>query len=283
MKKQVRILFLLTLVFLLTAASTIKVAAQGGNWFIGLGENSMPVAYLQIADSVNPDKTMAFTAVIDVIPDGTRESKLLLAELLAATIKPTSIPSLLLGRVNDSLELMEERIWSNVSIQEMLIPEMDAASLRTSAKIRIRLKAEKAGVRYGTKTKVSFTPADNRRAALSSAYRVKAGALPVRRIIKFSSMRLTANNSEQLPVQIEMFASESKQWIEWFLNGAAGTKKEKVALEMYGADMRSVLLEIDLGELEIVSVGTSYANNQQTPHKVTIGLSGTIGAVRIIN
>jgi len=82
MKKQVRILFLLTLVFLLTAASTIKVAAQGGNWFIGLGENSMPVAYLQIADSVNPDKTMAFTAVIDVIPDGTRESKLLLAELL---------------------------------------------------------------------------------------------------------------------------------------------------------------------------------------------------------
>ena len=169
------------------------------------------------------------------------------------------------------MEVEEERIWNNVFVQEMILPEMDASS-RTTAKFRIKIKAATATVKFDTKTKISLSKTEVQRSAISSAYRLRAGTLPTNRISKISSMTIASTNMAPLTFFVELSVQDSKEWTHWFVNGAGGVKKEQGALELLGPDMRSTMMEINLGDLEVISYTTSYSSNQQTIQRVTVGL-----------
>ena len=169
------------------------------------------------------------------------------------------------------MEVMEERTWNSVTISEIILPEIEA-SARATAKIRIKIKAGTASLKYDTKTKISISKTEPQRSVVTSAYRFNAGRLPGIRISKISSMTIGSNSGEPVAFFIELSLLESKEWADWFMTGAGGIKKEPCTLELLSPDMKNTILEINLGDLEIISYSTSYSSNQQTIQRVKIGL-----------
>lgn len=267
-KMTVRLIAISVVALLLNKSN---VTAQGSNRYLTLGKSTTTIDNLVITDSIGTGNKVVYTAEFDIIPNNANETKLLLSELFTACMKRNVIAILILSRVNTNMEVMEERTWNSVTISEIILPEIDA-SAKVTAKIRIKIKAEKASLKYDTKAKISMSKTEPQRAAVTSAYRLNAGRLPGIRISKISSMTIESNSSEPVAFFIELSSLESKEWADWFMTGAGGIKKEPCTLELLSPDMKNTILEINLGDLEIISYSTSYSSNQQTIQLVTIKL-----------
>jgi hypothetical protein len=268
MKKPIKLIAVALIVLLLNKSN---VTAQGSNRYLTLGKSTTTIDNLVIADSIGTGNTVVYTAEFDIIPNGASETKSVLSELLTTCAQRNTIAVLVLSRVNTNMEVMEERTWNSVTISEIILPEIDA-SARATAKIRIKIKAGTASLKYDTKTKISMSKTEPQRSAVTSAYRFNAGRLPGIRISKISSITIGSNSGEPVAFFIELSLLESKEWADWFLTGAGGIKKEPCTLELLSPDMKNTILEINLGDLEIISYSTSYSSNQQTIQRVTVGL-----------
>lgn len=268
MKKPIKLIAVALIVLLLNKSN---VVAQGSNRYLTLGNSTTTIDNLVIADSINPGNSVLYTAEFDIIPNGASETKSVLSELLTTCAQRNTIAVLVLSRVNTNMEVMEERTWNSVTISEIILPEIEA-SARATAKIRIKIKAGTASLKYDTKTKISISKAEPQRSVVTSAYRFNAGRLPGIRISKISSMTIGSNSGEPVAFFIELSLLESKEWADWFMTGAGGIKKEPCTLELLSPDMKNTILEINLGDLEIISYSTSYSSNQQTIQRVKIGL-----------
>ncbi|MBK8299823.1 MAG: hypothetical protein IPN56_03585 [Chitinophagaceae bacterium] len=268
MKKPIKLIAVALIVLLLNKSN---VVAQGSNRYLTLGNSTTTIDNLVIADSINPGNSVLYTAEFDIIPNGASETKSVLSELLTTCAQRNTIAVLVLSRVNTNMEVMEERTWNSVTISEIILPEIEA-SARATAKIRIKIKAGTASLKYDTKTKISISKTEPQRSVVTSAYRFNAGRLPGIRISKISSMTIGSNSGEPVAFFIELSLLESKEWADWFMTGAGGIKKEPCTLELLSPDMKNTILEINLGDLEIISYSTSYSSNQQTIQRVKIGL-----------
>ncbi|MBL0067456.1 MAG: hypothetical protein IPP39_02790 [Chitinophagaceae bacterium] len=268
MKKPIKLIAVALIVLLLNKSN---VVAQGSNRYLTLGNSTTTIDNLIIADSINPGNSVLYTAEFDIIPNGASETKSVLSELLTTCAERNTIAVLVLSRVNTNMEVMEERTWNSVTISEIILPEIEA-SARATAKIRIKIKAGTASLKYDTKTKISISKTEPQRSVVTSAYRFNAGRLPGIRISKISSMTIGSNSGEPVAFFIELSLLESKEWADWFMTGAGGIKKEPCTLELLSPDMKNTILEINLGDLEIISYSTSYSSNQQTIQRVKIGL-----------
>ncbi|MBK6383295.1 MAG: hypothetical protein IPP02_03605 [Chitinophagaceae bacterium] len=268
MKKPIKLIAVALIVLLLNKSN---VVAQGSNRYLTLGNSTTTIDNLVIADSINPGNSVLYTAEFDIIPNGASETKSVLSELLTTCAERNTIAVLVLSRVNTNMEVMEERTWNSVTISEIILPEIEA-SARATAKIRIKIKAGTASLKYDTKTKISISKTEPQRSVVTSAYRFNAGRLPGIRISKISSMTIGSNSGEPVAFFIELSLLESKEWADWFMTGAGGIKKEPCTLELLSPDMKNTILEINLGDLEIISYSTSYSSNQQTIQRVKIGL-----------
>ena len=268
MKKPIKLIAVALIVLLLNKSN---VVAQGSNRYLTLGNSTTTIDNLVIADSINPGNSVLYTAEFDIIPNGASETKSVLNELLTTCTQRNTIAVLVLSRVNTNMEVMEERTWNSVTISEIILPEIEA-SARATAKIRIKIKAGTASLKYDTKTKISISKTEPQRSVVTSAYKFNAGRLPGIRISKISSMTIGSNSGEPVAFFIELSLLESKEWADWFMTGAGGIKKEPCTLELLSPDMKNTILEINLGDLEIISYSTSYSSNQQTIQRVKIGL-----------
>ena len=268
MKKPIKLIAVALIVLLLNKSN---VVAQGSNRYLTLGNSTTTIDNLVIADSINPGNSVLYTAEFDIIPNGASETKSVLSELLTTCAERNTIAVLVLSRVNTNMEVMEERTWNSVTISEIILPEIEA-SARATAKIRIKIKAGTASLKYDTKTKISISKTEPQRSVVTSAYRFNAGRLPGIRISKISSMTIGSNSGEPVAFFIELSLLESKEWADWFMTGAGGIKKEPCTLELLSPDMKNTILEINLGDLEIISYSNSYSSNQQTIQRVKIGL-----------
>ncbi|HEX4876503.1 MAG TPA: hypothetical protein VFV31_07495, partial [Chitinophagaceae bacterium] len=180
MKKPIKLIAFVLIVLLLNISN---VVAQGVNRYLTLGNSTTTIDNLFIADSVSAGNSVVYIAEFDIIPNEATDTKLILSELLTACTQRNAMAVLILRRVNANMEVEEERIWSNVTVTEMTLPEMDAAS-RTTAKFRIKIKAATATVKFDKKTKIGLSKTEVQRSAISSAYRFRAGTLPTNRISK---------------------------------------------------------------------------------------------------
>lgn len=258
-----------SIIILLACRST--VAAQGSNRCISLGKNSTWIDNLLIADSIMPGKGIAYTAEFDIIPNDALETKLILNELFSSCLQKKTIAQLMTSRVNTNMEAMEERYWKNVTISLILFPEMDAAS-RELVKIRIKIKAVSATVKFDSKTKINISKKEQQRLSFKNAYRLNAGRLPGIRVSKISTLNIEGNTGEPVSFLVELQTLDSKEWMEWFMNGAGGVQKEQMTLELLEPDMRSVITAINLGDLEIISYSSIYNSNQPTIQRNIVGL-----------
>ena len=70
---------------------------------------------------------------------------------------------------------------------------------------------------------------------------------------------------------MEILATDGAAWNQWFLTGAAGLRKEKGNILLLAPDLKGVLCNFSLYDVEIVSY-TGGSGNQQTISRATIGL-----------
>lgn len=257
------------LAILLTAS--IPGRAQTSNRYLSIGSNSTSIDNLTILDSLDAENKIAFTAGFEIVPNTLSQTKFLLNELLTASTQKIKLAAIVLSTVNNNLELIEERNWKNVTVLEIYFPEMDATQ-RATAKIRIRIKAETATVTYDMKSKFTTSKSEPARVPLVSNYSLHAGGLPGNRVSKISAIHIDNNNNLPLTFNIELPVTEAKEWNDWFMTGPGGIKKELLSLELLGQDMRTSIMEINLGDVEITSYATGYSSKQQTLQRVTIGL-----------
>lgn len=246
-------------------------SAQGSNRYLTWGQNIVAIDNLVIMDSIQTgSRVAAYTAAFDIIPNGTVESKQVLSELVTASRMGNTIPAMTLCRVNNRLDLVEERTWNNVAIPEVVLPEMNGMS-GSLTKIRFAITAASATVKNDEKSRLSLPKIEAQRVGVTSNFRFRVGTLPEGRVAKVSSLNMKGNSGQPLSFFIELSAEDAKEWAGWLMNSAGGLKKEPGMLELLGRDMRP-LLQIDLGGLEIFSYATSYSSNQQFAQRVTIGL-----------
>ena len=105
----------------------------------------------------------------------------------------------------------------------------------------------------------------------ASNFSLTIGNLPTTRVTKISGLSIKPDDGQYTNFTIEVMSIDGSAWNQWFLTGAAGAKTEQGTIRLLAYNLKDVLLNISLINVEIVSY-SGGSSNQQSAGRATIGL-----------
>ena len=198
----------LFLVFILAACTNALAHAQNSGNVLTVNGINIPADRLSITDSIPPDNKPVYLASFDIAVKDAEDTKSVILQL-QTWLQENKMASLSLSMLNRNFEVAEERLYSNVSIQEITWPAADATS-RSAAKISVKIKAGAVQINYDTKNKIQVAPV-RAMAAMISNYRFQLGSLPANRIAAISG--LNAGNKSAQDFTIEVSMADAREYV----------------------------------------------------------------------
>jgi hypothetical protein len=269
MKKKIH---LFTILALITTFS-INVAAQKTAMYaqtstqLQLEKNSIQVDNFSFSDVLGPENQLQHTASFDFVISNDAANQNIL-KLLQIYIKEKASRQLSFVTVNYNGEALQERSYDNAVVEEINFSTLEAVS-KSAFKATVRIRAGAVKLQKGGSSSVVLK---NKTAiAISCNYSVTIGNLPTARITKISGLSIKPDAGQYTNFTIEVLAIDGAAWNQWFLTGAAGIKTEQGNIRLLAANLKDILLNISLMDIEIVSYSVA-SGNQQSAGRATIGL-----------
>lgn len=256
-------------VFILAACINTMALAQNSSNVLTVNSINIPADRLSITDSIAPDNKPVYMASFDIAVKDAEDTKSVIVQL-QTWLQENKMASLSLSLLNRNFEVAEERLYSNVSIQEIAWPAADAAS-RSAAKISVKIKAGALQINYDTKNKIQVAPV-RAVAALISSYRFQLGILPANRVSAISG--LSAGKSTQ-EFTIEVSMADAREWNQWLAaakKGPGSPKKEQGSIALLTPDLKNTIMELGLKEVSIISYNVNSNSNDQSIARANIRL-----------
>ncbi|WP_462254777.1 hypothetical protein [Ferruginibacter sp.] len=272
--KHTKTLLILGLFITIMLLHANKTAAQKTSYTQSLIQltiegNSISTDNLAITDALGPDNKMIHTASFDITLSNSEVTKSIISSF-QSSMKKNKTAQLLFTTINFNGDIQEERTYINTSILEMQLPQLDATA-KVTLKIKIKIKAESVQVKQGDDKAISKIGAKST-SAIASNFRIKLGSLPTNRISKISGMSIVQADGPLQNFSLDVSVVDAAPWNEWFLTGAGGVKKEYGTIELLSPDFKTVLITIQLMDVEIISYSQTNNSNQQALAKANIGL-----------
>jgi len=259
--------------FLLLLVLSLSVIAQKTSTYaqsttqLQLEKNSIQVDNFSFTDALGPENQLQHTASFDITLSDDAATQNILRSLQVYT-KEQAGRQLNFVTLNYAGETLQERLFDNAIVEEILFNALDAAS-KSLFKATVKIRAGSVKIQKGG-TKIDLGPRNKRR-ALSSFFSLTLGSLPTTRVSKISGLSIKPGDGSYTNLTIEILATDGAAWNQWFLTGAAGLRKEKGNILLLAPDLKGVLCNFSLYDVEIVSY-TGGSGNQQTISRATIGL-----------
>ncbi len=259
--------------FLLLLVLSLSVIAQKTSTYaqsttqLQLEKNSIQVDNFSFTDALGPENQLQHTASFDITLSDDAATQNILRSLQVYT-KEQAGRQLNFITLNYAGETLQERLFDNAIVEEILFNALDAAS-KSLFKATVKIRAGSVKIQKGG-TKIDLGPRNKRR-ALSSFFSLTLGSLPTTRVSKISGLSIKPGDGSYTNLTIEILATDGAAWNQWFLTGAAGLRKEKGNILLLAPDLKGVLCNFSLYDVEIVSY-TGGSGNQQTISRATIGL-----------
>ena len=259
--------------FLLLLVLSLSVIAQKTSTYaqsttqLQLEKNSIQVDNFSFTDALGPENQLQHTASFDITLSDDAATQNILRSLQVYT-KEQAGRQLNFVTLNYAGETLQERLFDNAIVEEILFNALDAAS-KPLFKATVKIRAGSVKIQKGG-TKIDLGPRNKRR-ALSSFFSLTLGSLPTTRVSKISGLSIKPGDGSYTNLTIEILATDGAAWNQWFLTGAAGLRKEKGNILLLAPDLKGVLCNFSLYDVEIVSY-TGGSGNQQTISRATIGL-----------
>lgn len=269
MKKSIQFCFSL----LLLSVFNVSVMAQKTSTYaqsttqLQLEKNIIQVDNFSFTDALGPENQLQHTASFDITLSDDAATQNILRSLQVYT-KEQASRQLNFITINYAGETLQERFFDNAIVEEILFNALDAAS-KSLFKATVKIKAGSVKLQKGGR-KIDLGPRSKRR-ALSSYFSLTLGSLPTTRVAKISGLSIKPGDGSYTNLTIEILATDGAAWNQWFLTGAAGLRKEKGNILLLAPDLKGVLCNFSLYDVEIVSY-TGGSGNQQTISRATIGL-----------
>ena len=258
-----------SLIFLLLCSQTIiaqKSIYQQSFYQLRLATAVVGIENVVITDALDASNKIVHTASFDMLLLDNESSRLVLSSFQNKMATPISIYTCNINR-----EISEEKVYTNVTVQEIVLPALNASD-RSVVKATVKISAGtveivKAG---GKALGIASKGYSN---TIVSNFRVVMGILPCNKIYKLTSVSIRPGDKLTQNLNIEMSAVDATQWNEWFLTGAGGVKKEQGYIQLLAPDLRGVMYTIQLTDVDIVSFSISSATSApQAMQRATIGL-----------
>jgi len=259
--------------FLLLLVLSLSVIAQKTSSYaqsttqLQLEKNIIQVDNFSFTDALGPENQLQHTASFDITLSDDAATQNILRSLQVYT-KEQAGRQLNFVTLNYAGETLQERLFDNAIVEEILFNALDAAS-KSLFKATVKIRAGSVKIQKGG-TKIDLGPRNKRR-ALSSFFSLTLGSLPTTRVSKISGLSIKPGDGSYTNLTIEILATDGAAWNQWFLTGAAGLRKEKGNILLLAPDLKGVLCNFSLYDVEIVSY-TGGSGNQQTISRATIGL-----------
>ena len=259
--------------FLLLLVLSLSVIAQKTSSYaqsttqLQLEKNIIQVDNFSFTDALGPENQLQHTASFDITLSDDAATQNILRSLQVYT-KEQAGRQLNFITLNYAGETLQERLFDNAIVEEILFNALDAAS-KSLFKATVKIRAGSVKIQKGG-TKIDLGPRNKRR-ALSSFFSLTLGSLPTTRVSKISGLSIKPGDGSYTNLTIEILATDGAAWNQWFLTGAAGLRKEKGNILLLAPDLKGVLCNFSLYDVEIVSY-TGGSGNQQTISRATIGL-----------
>lgn len=264
-------LFSLTL-FLLSAL-TVSVFAQKTTTYaqsttqLQLEKNNIQVENLSFTDALGPENQLQHTASFDFFLSDDAATQNIL-RILQVYTKEQASRQLNFVTLNYAGDPIQERFYDHAVVEEILFNALDATT-KAPFKATVKIRAGSVKIQKGG-TRPELAPRNKRR-AFTANFSISLGNLPTARVAKISGMSIKPGDGSYTNLTIEVMAIDGAAWNQWFLTGAAGLRKEKGNILLLAPDLKGVLCNFSLYDVEIVSY-TGGSGNQQTISRATIGL-----------
>ncbi len=275
-----------TTIFLLSAIATImsysNLDAQvariynstsfgGEGDIVTVNNASAKINNLFIMDSIKAPHIASFEIELNSAGD----TKKILTSLLSAAQGNQPL-KLSFSKLNYQNQIVEERDYKSVTVNEILLPDFNTTSKETS-KLRVKIQAEDVSVKSdineaATQLQVS-TKGASIKGALSANFRLVMGNLPTQRVTSISNLRISNQASDgYMNFSVEVPRIDSKQWKDWFNTGAGGGRSEEATISFMDPTMSNEITSLHLSGVEIVSVSEFSNSSQDGIPKTMIGL-----------
>jgi len=212
-------------------------------------------------------KTPHYTSFdIDVSADGDTKRVL---ELFFNSLQNKSSLKLTIQKLNFQLQVQETRNYNGAIIADIIVPDLNATS-KDALKFRVKVLSSDLSSTEGGSS--SMKPVAKTKMALASNFKLVLGNLPAARTIAINNLRMTNYLiNGYINFNIDIARVDSRQWKDWFTNGAGGGKREQGTITLLEANLQTELATIQLTDVEIVSV-SEMDSSSDTIAKTTIGL-----------
>ncbi len=268
--KKINRLFIL--IFLLTAYCNTVTSQKTAMYAqtttqLQLEKNTIQVDNFTFADVLGPENQIQHTASFNIAVNSDAATKNII-RLLQVYTKEKASRQLLFINTNYKGEAIDERVYDNTIIEEISFSELNALTkdiLKATVKVRAgSVKLQKGGTNaVAIKSKSGL--------AFSSNFSLSIGNLPATRVTKISGLSIQPDAGQYTNFTIEVMSVDGAAWNQWFLSGAGGLKTEQGVIRLLAFNLKDVLFNISLMDVEIVSY-SGASGNQQGTGRSTIGL-----------
>lgn len=269
MKKTIQFFFILVLL----TVSCINVAAQKSAVYaqtttqLQLEKNIIHVDNFSFADVLGPENQLQHTASFDFVVANDEATQNIL-RLLQLYTKERVSRQLSLATINYKGEIQQQRYYDNSVVEEINFSPLEVNSkILFKATVRIRAGA----VKLQTGGVISPLVKNKPGMVYASNFSLTIGNLPTTRVTKISGLSIKPDDGQYTNFTIEVMSIDGSAWNQWFLTGAAGAKTEQGTIRLLAYNLKDVLLNISLINVEIVSY-SGGSSNQQSAGRATIGL-----------
>lgn len=262
------------LIFIIVLAGNFKLSAQVLKRYLTIGEVSIPIDNVIMLDSVGEDKQLSYKASFDVqIKSGNQVAILVQLQSLLTSKTPSELA---LSTLNFKMAPLEERTYTESTIEEIIFPELKADG-RESLSVRVKIKAKSVNINQHIFKKPSGNSV-RPSTGLVSNFRMDIDKLPGNRITSIGNIILRSGNDKEPFFYIEMSEVDAKLWREWLVTG--NDIKKQGVIELLTPNLKDVIMRLKLTDVQIVSNSTRYKSTDTQPSTTIIGLR--VGAVEVM-
>lgn len=214
-----------------------------------LEKNNTPVENMTFTDILGADNRIQHTANFDLLLTNDAATRSILQQLQVLT-KERVGRTLSFITFNQLGEPIQERVYENTMIEDIIFPALDATMASTSVRATVKLRAGNVITR---KEGPRLTAKLNKGLAYTSNFSITVGGLPTTRVALIRGLSIKPGNTQPISLTIELSAQDGNAWNQWFLTGAGGIKKEQGNIRLLSPNFKDVLYDFSLMDVEIIS------------------------------
>ena len=276
-----RFYFLLLLLFInFIAAAQLNISYQ-----LRVNNASIAIENSVFTDALGSDNKIQHSASFEIVLNNNDATNAIITAIQdAATPQPliktretaaSATLQLVFTKIDSRIGVTEEKSYSGILLDEIKLPNLNAAD-QSAARVTVKLRA----------TTVTAMPAGGKAASTGNAHNINIpvsnfmltmGTLPCRKVTKISSISIKPADNALQNFTVEISGADAAPWNQWFTTGAGGTKKEQGKIDLLASDFKTVVMTIQLSNVEIVSYSISNTGNIA---RATVGLRGRAAVVK---